>query len=250
MLFADAGNIQSVIVFAEGIPIIRPGHTVFFQPTVTLEHTLGEDDIHIINIMFFAPDIFQNKGAAAFEKVLKIHLMQHAFHIRHTDLKRGMAMGAAKDFVDHLGVLFRNEAFAVKFGNAEKLVFLNAVIFAHTAVSRGILNGNHFCARVDFVIVHHNNAVRFININSVNASAARKHQSVIGIEFGKLANAEFHIHHNALTDRLVKILADKGEPCLAAHTGRAFKSNIGVLARAEVQGNSFGAEHRLCLLLP
>ena len=250
MLFADTGNIQSVIVFAEGIPIIRPGHTIFFQPAVAFEHALGKNDIHIVNLVFFAPDIFQNKGAAAFEKVLKIHLMQHTFHIRHTDLKRGMAVGAAKDFIDHLGVLFRNETFTVKFGNAEKLVFLNAVIFAHTAASRGILNGNHFCARIYFIIVYHNNAVQFIDFNAFNASAARKHQSVIGIEFGKLANAEFHIHHNALTDRLVKIFADKREPRLAAHTGRALKSNVSMFARTEVQGNSFGAEHRLCLLLP
>ena len=54
---ADIGDVQSVAVAPEGIPVVFPGHPAVFQPAKALEHTLGEDDVHILDVMFLSPDI-------------------------------------------------------------------------------------------------------------------------------------------------------------------------------------------------
>lgn len=74
-LAAHLGDIDRMIVFPEGAPVVLPGHTVFLQPTVALEHALGQNDLHIINSVNVAPDIGDGFRAAVFQKVLEVHLV-------------------------------------------------------------------------------------------------------------------------------------------------------------------------------
>ena len=74
-------------VLAEHRPVVLPAHTALVQPAAALEHTLGKDDINFLNRMLHAPQIGDGVRTAAVKIILEVHLVQHAFHIWHTNLK-------------------------------------------------------------------------------------------------------------------------------------------------------------------
>lgn len=54
---AHIGDVQRVAVAAEGVPVVLPGHAAVPQPAKALEYALGEDDVHILEIVLPAPDV-------------------------------------------------------------------------------------------------------------------------------------------------------------------------------------------------
>ena len=86
-LLADIRDVQCMAVLAEHRPIVLPAHAASVQPAAALEHTLREDDIDLLNRMLHAPQIGNGVRAAAVKIILEVHLVQHALHIRHTDLE-------------------------------------------------------------------------------------------------------------------------------------------------------------------
>ena len=86
-LLAHIGDVQRMAVLAEHRPIVLPAHAALVQPAAALEHTFGEDDVNLLNRMLHAPQIGDGVRAAAVKIILEVHLVQHAFHIWHTNLK-------------------------------------------------------------------------------------------------------------------------------------------------------------------
>ena len=74
-------------VLAEHIPIIIPVHATGSEPAVSLEHALGEDDVHIPDGMLHAPQIGDGVRPAEGQEVFEVHLVQHTLDIGHTDLE-------------------------------------------------------------------------------------------------------------------------------------------------------------------
>ena len=105
-LLAHICDVQRMAVLAEYIPIIIPAHAAGSEPAAALEHTLGEDDIHIPDGMLHAPQIGDGVRPAEDQEVLEVHLVQHALHIRHTDLKRGVDFLPAQLLVHDAGIFF------------------------------------------------------------------------------------------------------------------------------------------------
>ena len=69
--------------------------------------------------MRLAPDVHNGLGAAALQKVLEIHLMEHPLDVWHPNLEGGVYVAGATGLVHHLGVLFGDEAHAVKAGDVQ-----------------------------------------------------------------------------------------------------------------------------------
>ena len=87
LLLADICDVQRMAVLAEHRPVVLPAHAALVQPAAALEHTLGEDDIDLLNRMIYAPQVGDGVRAAAVKIILEVHLVQHALDIRHTDLE-------------------------------------------------------------------------------------------------------------------------------------------------------------------
>ena len=86
-LLAHVGDVQGVAVTAEGVPVVLPGHAVVRQPAVSLEHTLGKNDVYILHPVLHAPNVGDGTGAAADQEAVKVHLMEHPLDIGQADLK-------------------------------------------------------------------------------------------------------------------------------------------------------------------
>ena len=250
-LLADIGDVQGVMMPAESVPVVLPVHAAGGEPAVSLEHTPGEDDVHIPDRVLHAPQIGDGVRPAVGQEVLEVHLVQHALHIRHTDLERGVDFFPAEFFVHDAGVLFGDQSLAVKAGDFDVLFFLNPVVFAGAALGAVVLYGDDvdipLCARR---IVDDHHPVGPVNFDAVDPHAAGQHQAVVGVELAELAVADGHVHHDTAAHRVVKILPDEGQPRLTAHAARAFEGQIAVRPGAEVQAHSLGAEQSIGLLLP
>ena len=86
-LLAHICDVQRMAVLAEHCPIVLPTHAASVQPAVALEHTLGEDDVHIPDGMLHAPQIGDGVRPAEGQEVFEVHLVQHTLDIGHTDLE-------------------------------------------------------------------------------------------------------------------------------------------------------------------
>ena len=86
-LLAHIRDVQCVAVLAEHRPIVLPTHAALIQPAAALEHTLGEDDIDLLNRMLHAPQIGDGVRPAEGQEVFEVHLVQHTLDIGHTDLE-------------------------------------------------------------------------------------------------------------------------------------------------------------------
>ena len=56
------------------LPVVLPGHAAVGQPAVSLEHALGENDIHIVDSMDNAPNIGDGLRTRSEPEVLEVHL--------------------------------------------------------------------------------------------------------------------------------------------------------------------------------
>ena len=237
----QVGNVQGVVVVPKSVPIVLPGHIVLPQPAVGFELTAGEDDVHTADRVRLAPDVHNALGAAALQKVLEIHLMEHPLDVGHTDLEGGVGVATAAGLVHHLGVLLGDEAYAVKAGDVQIFQCIcpvkgSRLISFPQGNDRGSLHPLGW-------IVYDDDPVIFINADTVHPGSAGEHETVVGVEFAELASVQFHVQHDPLAHGFIQIRPDEGEPGLAAHAGGAFKSHIAVWAAAEVQSDPLGAEH-------
>ena len=87
LLLADIRDVQCVAVLTEHRPIVLPAHATGSEPAVSLEHALGEDDVHIPDGMLHAPQIGDGVRPAEGQEVFEVHLVQHTLDIGHTDLE-------------------------------------------------------------------------------------------------------------------------------------------------------------------
>ena len=86
-LLAHIGDVQRMAVLAKHRPVVLPVHATGSEPAVSLEHVLGEDDVHIPDGMLHAPQIGDGVRPAEGQEVFEVHLVQHTLDIGHTDLE-------------------------------------------------------------------------------------------------------------------------------------------------------------------
>ena len=86
-LLAHIGDVQRMAVLAKHRPVVLPVHATGSEPAVSLEHALGEDDVHIPDGMLHAPQIGDGVRPAEGQEVFEVHLVQHTLDIGHTDLE-------------------------------------------------------------------------------------------------------------------------------------------------------------------
>ena len=73
LFLADICDVQRMAVLAEHCPVVLPAHTALVQPAAALEHTLGEDDIDLLDWMlhevwtFFPHSFSSTTRAYSFE---------------------------------------------------------------------------------------------------------------------------------------------------------------------------------------
>ena len=232
-LLAHICDVQRMAVLAEHCPIVLPAHAASVQPAVALEHTLREDDIDLLNRMLHAPQIGDGFRAAAVKIILEVYLMQHALHIWHTDLERGVDFLPAQLLVNKPGVLFGDQPFAVEAGDFDIDHRLHPIIFAGAVLCPVVLHRDHLCGRGrSYRIVDDHHPMGSVNADAVNADTAGQHQSVVGVEFAELTVTDGHIHHDAAAHRIIKILPDEGQPRLPAHAARTLKGKVAVCPEA------------------
>ena len=80
-------QVQRMAVLAKHRPVVLPVHATGSEPAVSLEHALGEDDVHIPDGMLHAPQIGDGVRPAEGQEVFEVHLVQHTLDIGHTDLE-------------------------------------------------------------------------------------------------------------------------------------------------------------------
>ena len=224
---ADIGDVQSVAVAPEGVPVVLPSHPAVFQPAKALEHTLGEDDVHILDLMFMSPDIGDGFLSAEIQNPVEVYLMHHSLDIGQADLKRGVDSAAAKCPVYHLCVSFGNEALPVKAGDGYIHPSLHPVILPGAVLRAVILHGDdRDIPGCHHRIVHHNDTVGLIDIDPVQPHTAGEHQPIVGVEFAELAVADGHVHLDAAAHLVAHILTEKRQFALAAHAVGALEGEI------------------------
>ena len=159
-------------------------------------------------------------------------------------------MSAAQCLVDPLGEPGRDEPLAIKTGDGDVNCFLHPMILPHGILRAVILYGDDgdqaLCAGM---VLHYDDPVGPVNVHAIDARAAGQHQPVVGVELGKLAVADGHIHHDPAAHRLIEVCPDEGQLPLTAHAAGALESQVAVLTGAEVQPHAVGTEHILRLAL-
>lgn len=58
-------------------------------------------------------------------------------------------------------------------------------------------------------VIDHNHPVGVIAFNTIDSGSARGHESIVGIQLAQLARPNFHIQHDPLAQRLVKVFPDE-----------------------------------------
>ena len=241
---AHIGDVQSVAVAPECVPIVRPGHPAVLQPAKPLEHTLGENDVHVLDMVLLSPAVPDHGLAAQVQDLLEVHLMHHPLDVGQTDLKGGVDDRAAERPVDDLGVLLGDESFSVKAGDGNVHPALHPVILPGAVLGAVVFHrddrdapGHHHR------VVHHDDTVGLVDVDPVQPCAAGKHQAVVGIELAELTVADGHVHLDAAAHLVVHILPEKGQLALAAHAARALEGEIAVHPRSQIQAHPLRAEH-------
>ena len=238
---AQVRDVQGVVVVPKGVPVVLPGHTVLPQPVVGLELTAGEDDVYTADGVRLAPDVHDALGAAALQKVLEIHLMEHSLDVGHPDLEGGVGVAAATSLVHYLGVLFGDKAHAVKTGDVQ---IFQCICPVEGSRLSAFPQGDDWCSfHAPGWIVDDDDPVKFVNANAVHPGSAGEHETVVGVEFAELASVQLHVQHDPMAHGLIQIRPDEGEAGLAAHTGGALKGHIAAGTAAEVQSDPLRTEH-------
>ena len=76
LLLAHVGDVQSVAVAPESVPVVRPAHAALRHPAQALAHGAGEDDVHVLYLMFYAPQIADGPSAAVGQEGVEVHLVE------------------------------------------------------------------------------------------------------------------------------------------------------------------------------
>ena len=138
--------------------------------------------------MLHTPQIGDGVCAAAVKIILEVHLVQHTFHIGHTNLKRGVDLLPAQLFVNKAGILLGDQPFAVEADDLDIGHRLHPVIFAGAVLCPVVLHRDHLCGRGrSYRIVNDHHPVRLVDADTVDADTAGQHQSVVGVELAELA---------------------------------------------------------------
>lgn len=130
-----------MIVLAECVPVVILAHIVLTEPTIALEHTLGEDNINVRDLMHHAPYISKRCNSCALEEIMYVDLMQHTLDVRKSYLERGML--AANFFIDDLCKLIGDDTLAVITENVNALFTFNTVILADRCVAAVVFDSDN-----------------------------------------------------------------------------------------------------------
>ena len=236
---------------AEDRPVVLPGHAAVLQPAAALEHTLGENDVHLPHRMDHTPQIHNGLCAAVQQEIVEVHLVEHPLDVGQADLKGGVDSLPTKCPVHHLGVLFGDQPLPVKAGDGDLLPPLHPVVSPGAARASVVLHRDDrgiICLPGGVVDDHH--PVGPVDTDAVHPHAAREHQAVVGVELAELAVPNLHVHLDPPAHLVVHVLPEEGQLRLPAHIAGAFKGQIAVLAGAEVQVDTLRPEHVPGLLLP
>ena len=140
--------------------------------------------------MLHTPQIGDGVCAAAVKIILEVHLVQHTFHIGHTNLKRGVDLLPAQLFVNKAGILLGDQPFAVEADDLDIGHRLHPVIFAGAVLCPVVLHRDHLCGRGrSYRIVNDHHPVRLVDADIVDAHAAGQHQPVVGVELTELKDS-------------------------------------------------------------
>ena len=237
-------------VFTATVKVFLKAHSVLGHPSVSFKHTLGENEVNIAHLVLVAPKVDDIRNTKLREHRFEIHLVNHTFDVRHTDLKRRMDMLTAEVGIHPVRKLAGDQSFPVKLQDLNIRHVLHAGILTHTTVTTVIRNGYDICFIDERLgILYDNHPLAVPNAHVLIPMPACEHQTVVGVEFGKLAFADLHIQHHSAAKGLIEILTDKGQLGGTAHTARPFKGEIAVRAAPEIQTDPFGAEHGFRLFL-
>ena len=248
---AHARDVQRMTVPLAGSDVAIPMISVFVQPGKALALALCQNEFDFIHRMRIAPDVLDECDADLAHHARKVHLMHHAFDIRHTDLEGMMDVLAAEDGVDLLGKCRRDQPLAVKLSDGNLRFRLPPFVSAYTSFAVRILHGNHIGARHVLVrIVHDDDAVIAPQIRMLDTRAAGKQQTVVGVELRELTLADLHLKHHPCADSVVYIGAEKRQSGVAAHAGGTLECEITLCTAAEIQRDSIGTEHGFRFFLP
>ena len=227
--------------------ILRPRQSVFCHPAEAFEHTFREYDRNVGSVVNVSPYIRYLRDAEFEKKAFEIDLVNHTLDIRHTDLERRMDMLFTVKVIDEVRVFGGDKSLAVELQNVKIAVFLYAVVPPHRSVAAVVLNRDVICSVNGRRRIVYDDDLFFVPYRHiVDPETVRHDQSVVGVELGKLTFADLHAERDALFDRLVEILSDKGETGVSAHIRRTFKSDVSVTAVAKIEIDPLGTEHGFC----
>lgn len=144
--------------------------------------------------------------------------MHHAFDEGQTDLERSVDDGTAESPVNDLVILLGDEPLPVKAGDGNIHPPRHPVILPGIVLGAVILHGDDGdIPGCHHRIVHHDDAVGFVNADPAQPHAVGEHQAVVDVELAELTVADGHIHLDAAAHLLVHILPEKGQLPLTAH---------------------------------
>ena len=135
-------------------------------------------------------------------------------------------MAAATGLVHHIGVLFGDEAHAIKAGDVQIFQCICPVKGSRLSA---FPQGDDRCSLHSLGwIVYDDDPVFFVNADAVHPGSTGEHETIVGVAFAELASVQLHIQHDPLAHGLIQIRPDEGEAGLTAHAGGALKGHIAV----------------------
>ena len=118
-----------MIVLAAANEVFTPGQAVFLHPAPALAHALCQNHVYTGYGMAHTLNIYDLPYAKFSKELVKIHLMNHALDIGHTDLERTMVVLFISKGIKPLTKLRGDQPLAVK------LQHLNIHRFLHTGIA-------------------------------------------------------------------------------------------------------------------
>ena len=244
------GNVQGMIVLETAFQICRPGQTILFHPTEALEHTLGQDHIHIFDAVPLAPDIHDHVNAQVIEQGSEIHFMDDAFDVGQANLKGMMLMPVLFQRIKFTGQSWGYQAFSIKLRDLDIHFLFHSGISSNSCIAAIILHCNGFDLGYDASgIINDDDPPIIKEPFTINPTAAGKEQAVIGVEFTQLALPNGNTEHHAFFQLFIKVRPNEAEFGIAAHTGRTLEGHIGVQVALQTKLDSLRAEHPFCFSL-
>ena len=120
-------------------------------------------------------------------------------------------MPSTVDCVNDLGIFLGDKPLSVKLQSVYIHTFFHTMIVPYAVLDFSTLHGDdrQLAFGIDRII-NYDDPVGSVDFDAVNSHPAGKHQTIVSVEFGKLAAVDVQIHHNAAANRLVVVLTDEG----------------------------------------